>query len=78
MRLVKFVKKTNKQNPLKNVRYIMCYRLSGPTSIKISSILSDTTIRRSAVDHGDLRHTDNGHTSQSHQQTDYLKVFQML
>ena len=56
----------------------MCYSLSGPTSIKNPSIISDPTIRRSAVDHGDLCHTDNGHTSRSHQQADYLQVFQML
>ena len=53
MRL-KFVKKTGMPNPNKSLGYIKCYNSSSPRPVKSLAILSDTTVRRSAVDREDL------------------------
>ena len=46
--------------------------------LKAVAILSDTTVRRSAVDREDVNHTENqkkGHISQGDQQVYNLQVF---
>ena len=53
MRL-KFVKKTSIPNPVKSLACIKCYSSSSPTRVKALAILSDTIVRRSAVDREDL------------------------
>ena len=47
-----FIKKTSMSNPVKSLGYVKCYRLSRSIPVKSSSssILSDLTVRRSAVD----------------------------
>ena len=57
----------------------VCYWRIAPVLLKVQTILSDTTVRRSAVDRED--HTGNqkkGHISLGGQQCYYLKVFQGL
>ena len=46
----KFVKKTSMPNSVESLGYIKCYSLSSPDLLKALAILSDTTVRRSAVD----------------------------
>ena len=52
-----------------------------PDLLKALAILSDTTVRRSAVDQEDLKQTGNkkkSHNSLGDQQSYYLQVFQRL
>ena len=52
-----------------------------PYLLKALAILSDTTVRRSAVDREDLNHTGNqkkGHIPLGDQQSYYLQVIQRL
>ena len=52
-----------------------------PDLLKTLAILSDTTVRRSAVDREDLKpywKSENGHISLGDQQPYYLQVFQRL
>ena len=51
----KFVKKTSMPNPVKSLGYIKCHSSSNPRTVKALAILSDTTVRRSAVDQEDLK-----------------------
>ena len=72
------MKKTSKPNPVKSLGYIKCYSSPRPVALVI---LLDTTIRRSAVDQEDLKHTGNqkkGHISQGNQQFYFLQVCQRL
>ena len=50
-----FVKKTSKPNPIKTLRYIKCCNSNSLRHIKSLGILSDTTVRRSAVNREDLK-----------------------
>ena len=53
---LQFVKKTSKPNSIKGLGYLKCYSLISPRTIKKALvILSDTTVRRSAVDREDLK-----------------------
>ena len=47
---LKFLKKTSIPNSVKSLGYIKCYNWSSPDLLKAVSILSHTTVRRSAVD----------------------------
>ena len=47
---LKFVKKISTLNPVKNLGCIECHISSSPNLLKTLAILSDTTVRRSAVD----------------------------
>ena len=47
---LKIAKKNSMQNPVKILGYIKCYSL-----LKTLAILSDTTVRRFAVDQKDLK-----------------------
>ena len=52
-----------------------------PDLLKAPAILSDTTVRRSAVDPEDLKpywKSEKGHISPGHQQSYYLQVFERL
>ena len=52
-----------------------------PDLLKALAILSDTTVRRSAVDREDLKpywKSEKGHISLGDQQSYYLQVFQRL
>ena len=52
-----------------------------PDLLKALAILSDTTVRKSAIDREDLKnHTENqkGHISLGDKQSYYLKIFQTL
>ena len=52
-----------------------------PGLLKPQAILSDTTVRRSAVDRDDLKpywKSEKGHISQGDQQSYYLQVYQRL
>ena len=49
------VKRTSMSNPVKSLGYIKCHSLSSPRTVKPLAILSDTTVRRSAVDREDLK-----------------------
>ena len=51
----KFVQKANMPNTVKSLEYIKCYSLSTPDLLKVLSILSEATVRRSAVDWEDLK-----------------------
>ena len=65
----------------KSLRYITCYNSTSPDLLKATAILSDTTVRRSAVDQEDLKQTGNkkkSHDSLGDQQSYYLQVFQRL
>ena len=51
-------------NPVESLQYIKCYNSSSPRPVEILAILSDTTVRRSAVDREDLKpywKLPNGH-----------------
>ena len=50
-----FVKKTRMPKPVKSLGYIKCHSSSSSRSLKALAILSDTTVRRSAVDWEDLK-----------------------
>ena len=50
-----FVKKNSMPNSIKSLAYIKCYSPSSPRPVKCLSILSDTTVRTSAVDWEDLK-----------------------
>ena len=52
---LKFVKKASMPNSVKSLGYIKYYSLSSPRFVKSLAILSDTTVRRSAVDGEDLK-----------------------
>ena len=65
----------------KSLRYITCYNSTSPDLLKATAVLSDTTVRRSAVDQEDLKQTGNkkkSHNSQGDQQSYSLQVFQIL
>ena len=75
------MKKTSMSDSAKSLRYITCYNSTSPDLLKATAILSDTTVRRSAVDQEDLKQTGNkkkSHNSQGDQQSYYLQVFQIL
>ena len=54
-RRIKFVKKISMPNSAKSLGYIKSYSSSSPDLIKALGILSDTTVRRSAVNREDLK-----------------------
>ena len=67
-----FVKKTSMQNPVKSFGYIKCYSSNSARPVKTLTILSGTTVRRSAVDREDLKPYWNhkkGHISGGDQQS---------
>ena len=75
------MKRTRIPDPVKSLRYITCYNSTSPDLLKATAILSDTTVRRSAVDQEDLKQTGNkkkSHNSQGDQQSYSLQVFQIL
>ena len=75
------MKKTSMSDSAKSLRYITCYNSTSPDLLKATAILSDTTVRRSAVDQEDLKQTGNkkkSHNSLGDQQSYYLQVFQRL
>ena len=75
------MKKTSMSDSAKSLRYITCYNSTSPDLLKATAILSDTTVRRSAVDQEDLKQTGNkkkSHHSQGDQQSYSLQVFQIL
>ena len=64
---------------VKNLECIKCYSSSRPRPAKSLSSLSETTVRRSAVDQGDLKsYWKKGHNSLGDQQSYHLQVFQRL
>ena len=68
-------------NSIKSLGYIKCYSLSNPRPAKSLGILSDTTVRRSAVDRKDLKpywKSEKSQLSLGYQQVYYLQVFQRL
>ena len=75
------MKSTSISDPVKSLRYITCYNSTSPDLLKATAILSDTTVRRSAVDQEDLKQTGNkkkSHNSLGDQQSYYLQIFQRL
>ena len=75
------MKSTSISDPVKSLRYITCYNSTSPDLLKAIAILSDTTVRRSAVDQEDLKQTGNkkkSHNSLGDQQSYYLQIFQRL
>ena len=63
------------------IGYIKCYSSSSPSLLNTLAILSDTTVRRSAVDRKDLKaywKSEKNHISLGDQQSCYLQVFQRL
>ena len=50
-----FLNKTSMPNSVESIGYIKCYSSSNPRPVKTLAILSDTTIRRSAVDQEGLK-----------------------
>ena len=75
------MKKTSMSDSAKSLRYITCYNSTSPDLLKATAILSDTTVRRSAVDQEDLKQTGNktkSHNSLGDQQSYYLQIFQRL
>ena len=75
------MKKTSMPHPAKSIGYVKCHSSSSPRSVKSLAILSDTTVRRSAIDREDLKSywkPKNGHISLGDQQSYYLQVFQRL
>ena len=69
--------------PVKSLDYIKCHTTArvAPDLLKALVILSDTTVRRSAVDREDLKpywKSEKGHISLGDQQSYYLQVFQRL
>ena len=75
------MKSTSISDPVKSLRYITCYNSTSRDLLKATAILSDTTVRRSAVDQEDLKQTGNkkkSHNSLGDQQSYYLQVFQRL
>ena len=63
------------------VKSLSCYNSTSPDLLKATAILSDTTVRRSAVDQEYLKQTGNkkkSHNSLDDQQSHYLQVFQRL
>ena len=58
-------------DPVKSLRYITCYNSTSPDLLKATAVLSDTNVRRSAVD-------QESHNSLDDQQSYYLQVFQRL
>ena len=78
------MKKTSKLNPVKSYGYIKCYSSSSPRPITSPTnyqiqILSDTNVRRSAIDREDLnpywKSEKKGHISLGDQQSYCLQVF---
>ena len=49
------MKKTGMPNPVKNLGYIKCTAWVAPDLLKALAILSDRTVRRSAIDPEDLK-----------------------
>ena len=75
------MKKTSMSDSAKSLRYITCYNSTSPDLLKATAILSDTTVRRSAVDQEDLKpywKSEKDHISLGDQQSYYLQVFQIL
>ena len=76
------MKKTSMSNPVKSLGYIKCATARvAPDLLKALAILSDTTVRRSAVDQEDLKwhwESEKDHISLGDQQFYYLQVFQRL
>ena len=73
----KFVKKTIMPNLGKSLGYVKCYSSSSWRPVKIPSNLSDTTVRKSAVDWENLKpywKSEKGHISLDDQQS-YFKFF---
>ena len=65
-------------NPVKSLGYITC---PSNSKLKVLSILSDTTVRRSTVDGENLKpywKSGKGHISLGNQQVYYLQGFQRL
>ena len=65
-------------NPVKSLGYIKCHSSSSPRPAKALAILSDTPVRRSAVDQEDLKpywKLEKRHISLGGQQLYCLQVF---
>ena len=68
-------------SPVKSLGYIKCYSQGSPELLKSLSILSDTTVKRSAVDLEDRKpywKSEKGQISLGDQQSYYLQIFQRL
>ena len=64
-------------NSVKNLEYIKCYGPSNPRPAKSPAILSDTTVRRSAVDRGDLKpYLPQKHTNNNNKIQKYISIEQ--
>ena len=77
------MKKTSMLTPVRNLWYIKCYSSGSPDLLKALSILSDTTVRRSAVYQENLKpypksEKKKDQTSLGDQQAYYLQVLQRL
>ena len=75
------MKKTSMPNTVRSLGYIKCHSLSSPDLLNALAVLSDTTVRRSAVDLEDLKpywKSEKGHICLGDQQTYYLQVLQRL
>ena len=76
------MRKTSIRNSVESPGYISSATAwVAPDLLKAPAILSDTTVRRSAVDQEDLKpywKSEKGHISLGDQQFYYLQVFQRL
>ena len=74
------MKKTSMPSPVRNLKYIKCYSSGSPDLLKALAILSDTTVRRSAVYQENLKpypkSEKKDQTSLGDQQAYYLQVLQ--
>ena len=78
---IKLVKKTSIPNSVESLGYIKCYSSVVPDLLKSLAFLSNTTIRRSAIDREDLKSywkSEKGYISLGDQQFCYSQVFQRL
>ena len=78
---LEFVKKSSMPNPVKSLGYIRCYNWTSSSLLKDLAILSDTTVRRSAVDWEDLKpywKSEKRPHSLGDQQSYYLEVLKRL
>ena len=70
------MKKTSVPNPVKILGYIKCYSLSSPELFKVLTILSDTTLRRYAVEREYLKpywRSEKGQISEGDEQAYYFQ-----
>ena len=75
------MKKTSMPKIFKGHGYIKCYSSSSPRPVKALAILSETTVKSSAVVWDDLKlywESEKGYISLGDQQAYYLHIFKRL